>query len=85
MKRLKANAANLMALVTLVALSLLIAGCSPSGSQTGESNMAGGQDFEPHLKDPPNEYRCQIRNWITTRAAILGRDAAIASILGYIT
>ncbi len=43
MKRLKANAANLMALVTLVALSLLIAGCSPSERDaTTES-----QDFEP--------------------------------------
>ena len=43
MKGLKGNAANLTALVTLVALSLLIVGCSPSET---DSTMES-QDFEP--------------------------------------
>ena len=47
MKRLKGHTANLTALVTLVALSLLIVGCSPSErdstteSQPGASKTAG--------------------------------------------
>ena len=59
MKRSKGNAANRTALVTLLALSLLLAGCSPSEqdatteSQPGASQTAGvavsttAQDFEP--------------------------------------
>jgi arylsulfatase len=41
MRRSKGNAANLMPLVTLVTLSLLIVGCSPSGSPPGATKTAG--------------------------------------------
>ncbi len=50
MRRLKVNAANLTALVTLVALFLLIVGCSQSEedstteSQPGATNTAGVSD-----------------------------------------